>query len=433
MNVINLVSEHTIEHRMLGLLEAKRTLAEGVLDQRGDLADIPLPTSRAAFVERMQAVLGARAEGEEEAAGAPPPTTALDRLREDLVGEHGAALRQILVREGEDTALVVVALPAEQLAEEERRLAEATGLNVKLIDPPAHEAMLRLAEAGLISMPAGDLREVYPAPGAEGAEDASRLLRGRSLVDRAEHKLKARRLCSRAVASRRRRGRPATEAARLAAGCLAALEGEHRRPEDGEAAAAYLLAPELGAGGRALDAVRILSGEEVEGGVVAPVRVLLDTVSRARRRAAAPISTWRPVGKCAVRTYRPEEQQSRPDHSRVRKAAAAAAVDARIHAARATTGASVNHLLLVEDGCGNLRQQLGIGGGAPGARTPDRILPIRTDLVDVEVAVVDSRLLAGVQDHCLPGPTLPFFSPPRLNAIGTTPSECPLLSGWDRG
>ena len=202
VNVINLVSEHTIEHRMLGLLDVKRTLAEGVLDRRGDLADIPLPTSRTAYVERMQAVLGARAEGEEDAgdaAGTPPPTTALDRLREELVGEHGAALRRILVREGEgkgegedtDTALVVVALAAERLAEEERRLAEATGLDVKLIDPAAHEAMQRLAEAGLISMPAGDLREVYPVPYAEGAEDASRLLHARSLVDRAEHKLKA--------------------------------------------------------------------------------------------------------------------------------------------------------------------------------------------------------------------------------------------------
>ena len=281
VNVINLVSEHTIEHRMLGLLDAKRTLAEGVLDGRGDLANIPLPTSRAAFVERMQAVLGARAEGEEEAddaAGTPPPTTALDRLREYLVGEHGAALRQILVREGEDTALVVVALPAGQLAEEERRLAEATGLDVKLIDPAAHEAMLRLAEAGLISMPAGDLREVYPAPGAEGAEAASRLLRGRSLVGRAEHKLKAAALLEGGGFSEEARA-PATEAARLAAGCLAALEGDPE-PEDGEAAAAYLLAPELGVGELPLDAVRILSGEDVEAGVVAPVRALLDTVSR---------------------------------------------------------------------------------------------------------------------------------------------------------
>ena len=278
VNVINLVSEHTIEHRMLGLLDAKRTLAEGVLDRRGDLADILLPTSRAAFVERMQAVLGARAEGEEDAVGAPPASSALDRLREDLVGEHGAALRRILVREGEDTALVVVALPAGQLAEEERRLAEATGLDVKLIDPAAHEAMLRLAEAGLISMPAGDLREVYPAPGEEGAEDAGRLLRGRALVDRAQHKLKAAALLEGGGFAEEARA-PATEAARLAAGCVAALGGDPE-PGDAEAAAAYLLAPELGAGELPLDAVRILSGEDVEAGVVAPVRDLLDTVSR---------------------------------------------------------------------------------------------------------------------------------------------------------
>ena len=284
VNVINLVSEHTIEHRMLGLLDAKRTLAEGVLDRRGDLTDIPLPTSRAAFVERMQAVLGARAEGEEDAAaGPPPPTTALEQLREDLVGEHGAALRHILVREGEregeDTALVVVALPAEQLAEEERRLAEATGLNVKLIDPAAHEAMRRLAEAGLISMPGGDLREVYPAPGAEDAEDAGRLLRARALAERAEHKLKAAALLEGGGFAEEARA-PATEAARLAAGCVAALGGDPE-PEDAEAAAAYLLAPELGGAGELpLNAVRILSGEEVEAGVAAPVRDLLDTVSR---------------------------------------------------------------------------------------------------------------------------------------------------------
>ena len=57
VNVINLVSEYTIEHRMLGLLDAKRALAEGVLDQRGDLSEIRLPTGRAAFMERLNEVL----------------------------------------------------------------------------------------------------------------------------------------------------------------------------------------------------------------------------------------------------------------------------------------------------------------------------------------------------------------------------------------
>ena len=285
VNVINLVSENTIEHRMLGLLAAKRTLAEGVIDRRGDLTDIPLPTSRAAFVERMQAVLGAGAENEEDVAGASAPAAALDRLRDDLVGEHGAALRRILVREGDDTALVVIALPAGHLAEEERRLAESTGMNVKLIDPAAHEAMLRLAEAGLISMPAGDLREVYPAADSEDAEDASRFLRARALAERALHKLKAAALLEGGGFAEEARA-PALEAGQLAVGCLAASVGEPE-PEDAEAAAAYLLEQDFGTGALPLGAVRVLSGDEAETGPVAPVRELVDAASRCIEDTAA--------------------------------------------------------------------------------------------------------------------------------------------------
>ena len=289
VNVINLVSENTIEHRMLGLLDAKRALADGVLDRRGDLSDIPLPTSRAAFVERMQAVLGAGAQDEADAAGASPPPTALDRLRDDLVGEHGGALRRILVREGDDaaadTALIVIALPAGRLAEEEDRLAESTGMAVKLIDPAAHEAMLRLAEAGLIAMPAGDLREVYPAPDAEHATDSSRILRARTLANRAERKLKAAALLEGGGFAEEARA-PAVEAARLAAGCLAALAGESE-PEDTEAAAAYLPQHDYGAGGLPTDAVRILSGEAVEAGAGAAASELLDLASRRIEETAA--------------------------------------------------------------------------------------------------------------------------------------------------
>ena len=289
VNVINFVSEDTIEHRMLGLLDAKRTLAEGVLDRRGDLTDIPLPTSRAAFVERLQAVLGTGTQDGEPAAEAPAPPTALDRLREDLAGKHGAALSRILVRTGDDiaadTALIVIALPAERLAEEERRLAESTGMTVKLIDPAAHEAMLRLAEAGLIAMPAGDLREVYPAPDSERAADRSRSLRARALADRAERKLKAAALLEGGGFAEEARA-PAVEAARLAAGCLATLAGDPE-PEDTEAAAAYLSQHDYGAGALPIDVVRVLSGEEAETGAVTAANDLLDLASRRIQDATA--------------------------------------------------------------------------------------------------------------------------------------------------
>ena len=276
VHVIHLVSEHTIEHRMLGLLDAKRALAEGVLDRKGDLAGIRMPNSRAAFMERLQAVLGAGPKEEEAAAGAPPAETALDRLRDALVAGHGAALQRILAREGACAALVVLNLPAPRLAEEERRLSELTGLSVKVIAPDAYESMRRLAEAGLIAMPAEDLREVYPAAGAEDDGSAGRRLRAKALAERAEHKLKAAVLLEGGGFPEEARA-PAVEAARLAAGCLAVAEGAPE-PEDAEAAAAFLLEHEVAAGGLPLDAVGILSGEALEAEAAAPVRSLLDAV-----------------------------------------------------------------------------------------------------------------------------------------------------------
>ena len=290
VNVIHLVSEHTIEHRVLGLLDAKRALAEGVLDRKGDLADIRLPNSRAAFMERLQAVLGPGPEDREATARAQSAVTPLERLRDALVAEHGAALQRIVARENGEAAMVVLSLPAPRLAEEERRLSESAGLIVKVIDPDAYESMRRLAEAGLISMPAEDLREVYPVPDAEDAGRVDRMLRARALVERAEHKLKAAVWLKGGGFAEEARA-PAVEAARLAAGCLAAAAGAPE-PEDAETAAAFLLQHEASVGGLPLDGIRVLSGEAPEAGSVAPVRNLLEAVLR---RTGTPEESARPT------------------------------------------------------------------------------------------------------------------------------------------
>ena len=54
VSVINLVSEDTIEHRMLALLDQKRALADAVLDRRGDPAQVKMPNSRAALPRRQR-------------------------------------------------------------------------------------------------------------------------------------------------------------------------------------------------------------------------------------------------------------------------------------------------------------------------------------------------------------------------------------------
>ena len=264
VNVINLVTENSIESRMLTLLDAKRALAEGVLDRRGDLSEIRLPSSRTAFMERLEAVLG---EEKDKAVVEPSP---LDKLRDDLAAGHGAALRRILARE--DTVLVVVALPPSRRAAEERRLSEATGLRVSVIDPDTHETMLRLAQSGLVSMPTENLREIYPGPGGADAPDG-RDLRMKTLAESAERKLKAAALLEGGGFVEEARA-PIVEAARLATAALAALRGD-AEPEDADAAAEYLTlkAPEE----LPPDAMRILSGDGPAS--VAAVRRFLESLS----------------------------------------------------------------------------------------------------------------------------------------------------------
>ena len=295
VTVINLVSQDTIEHRMLGLLESKRALADGVLDRRGDLGRIRMPGGRAAFLERLNEVLDAKPKATEgEATTAPSP---VEKLRDDLTAEHGPALQRILVREGEgeggDAALVVVSLPPDRLAETQRRLDDTPDLKVTVIDQATHETMLRLASVGLISLSAGgtggsagEMREVYPGPDAREAESEGRVRRARALADQAKHKLKAAALLEGGGFPEEARA-PAVEAALLATGAVAALRGEPE-PGDADSAAVFLLREGLeeGRGDLPRGAVRVLSGDGGEEGVAAPVGSLLDWVSGALRDAS---------------------------------------------------------------------------------------------------------------------------------------------------
>ena len=297
VNVVNLVSEHTIEHRMLGLLDAKRKLAEGVLDRRGDLSEIRLPTSRVAFMERLQAVLDSGKREEEPARDAPTPPSPLDRLCDDLIAVHGAALQSILASEAGGPVLAVLSIPPDRAAEEEERLAKSTGLSVKVIDPAALETMRRLAEAGVISMPMGDLRTVYPSAESADAEALGRSRRAKELANRAERKLKAAALLEGGGFEEEARP-PAMEAALLATASLAASAGEPE-PEDAESAAAFLLLQEVGEDGLPLDGIRVLTGEDTEVGLVAPVRQLFESISL-RTSNAEPVSREVPLKRVAA-------------------------------------------------------------------------------------------------------------------------------------
>ena len=54
VTILNLVSERTIEHRMLGMLARKQALSDGVLDPGGDLSRIKMVAGREDFVQRLE-------------------------------------------------------------------------------------------------------------------------------------------------------------------------------------------------------------------------------------------------------------------------------------------------------------------------------------------------------------------------------------------
>lgn len=71
VTVINLVSENTIEHRMLETLATKRTIAESVLDRPGEVTEIRIRKSRTEAADALRRMLGTAGQG---AARAHPET-----------------------------------------------------------------------------------------------------------------------------------------------------------------------------------------------------------------------------------------------------------------------------------------------------------------------------------------------------------------------
>ena len=83
VTVINLVSENTIEHRMLDTLANKQALADGVLDLKGDLKEIKLRSGRQAFLAKLQQLMGPGAKSgaavQSSEAGSRKPALPVDR------------------------------------------------------------------------------------------------------------------------------------------------------------------------------------------------------------------------------------------------------------------------------------------------------------------------------------------------------------------
>jgi superfamily II DNA or RNA helicase len=169
VSVINLVCEGSIEHGILHLLGAKQALADGVLDGRGDLDTLAMPSGRGALIERVRAAMQA-------AEAAPRVVPADEAIAQDLASRHGERALLVEARERGDGAIAMLAvldLEREALAAEMERLAAAVAQGapaVEIVDRATWACVERLQAIGLLQRAEGPARVLHRAAGmAEAA------------------------------------------------------------------------------------------------------------------------------------------------------------------------------------------------------------------------------------------------------------------------
>jgi superfamily II DNA or RNA helicase len=156
--VVHLVTELSIEHRMMPLLAHKLALADRVLDGRGDFDDLAQAGGRAAFMARVAAVLAPP----RPAAAPAGPARGSERLRDDLLARYGDGLLRLELRADPargETVLAVLARAdeaarADVAARLARHFAGTAAPALEICDGATFAALERLAAAGIVELTA---------------------------------------------------------------------------------------------------------------------------------------------------------------------------------------------------------------------------------------------------------------------------------------
>lgn len=295
VTVINLVSENTIEHRMLETLANKQALSDGVLDLKGNLQEIKLRSGRQAFLAKLEQLVVPRSEssakqGTSEPAPALPADRALGFARQARERINGALVccEERFPASGVHSVLyVVVERDAAQWRERLNGLhTEFFGpdrsdplapVNLEVVDRATHEALERLTAAGLISMTTRSARPLFPEPNGSGPAPLSAEERARADARRQHAARKLRMATLLAEGGMADEARAPMLEAILAAGCALAIEA--RLPEPATTYEA-LLPPLSLLWGEAVSVLRAFSCES--GGPWAPVAEALRRIVERR-------------------------------------------------------------------------------------------------------------------------------------------------------
>ncbi|MBM3790398.1 MAG: DEAD/DEAH box helicase, partial [Acidobacteria bacterium] len=176
VTVIHLVSENTIEQRMLETLARKQALADGVLDLQGDLGAIQYRGGRQAFLRRLEQLIGLPATGIKAPALRRLPvdrSLAFGKQAAELLGGSLVCCEERYPLEGSYSVLVaVVERDAGVWRGKLEPLHEAlfgkevadplAPVRLEVIDRATDEALKRLIELGLIAPQMRAARHLFP-------------------------------------------------------------------------------------------------------------------------------------------------------------------------------------------------------------------------------------------------------------------------------
>lgn len=158
VRAINLVCENTIEHRMLFLLEQKQLLANGILIGEGDLKSMKMPSGRAAFMERMDALMGGGDIQPPIPVQQPAPSVPTRGVQEKILAvldsQPGSniGLMQLYGEAGQPPSrLLVVSDSPDGLCEKLLEAASENNFQLETVDRKTMETIERLVSAGILN------------------------------------------------------------------------------------------------------------------------------------------------------------------------------------------------------------------------------------------------------------------------------------------
>lgn len=201
VNVINLVSQDALEHRMLATLKFKQGLADAVLDARGETAAFEQENARGAFMARlaevMDTALQVPAEGAGKKAVAAPPDERLGALLQAENPGVGLCLARYSGETGQVQGMLAVGRP-EAAAALREQVARTHGVElpqdrVVVVTPETRALLLRLEELGFITIQKEAAKTVFDAGTSEPPpppEHARRCKRAQEALDKAQRRVR---------------------------------------------------------------------------------------------------------------------------------------------------------------------------------------------------------------------------------------------------